>query len=203
MNGLHHALAAALGFGVGASVGSFLNVCAWRLPRGESLVRPPSRCPRCGVAILARDNLPVLGWVLLRGRCRHCAGPIPARYPLVEAATGSLFAAVVLGEALTGPLDLVDRGLWVVAARVGCQWSLVALLVTATLIEHDRRRSGIVPPCARPGWRALTVAVALVAACLAVDPAVAAWNLAPLAVFLVRSVPPGAGRSCGAARSGG
>ncbi len=69
---------------MGACLGSFLNVVIWRLPRGESLVRPASRCPRCGTPVRPRDNLPVLGWLLLRGRCRDCAEPVSARYPLVE-----------------------------------------------------------------------------------------------------------------------
>lgn len=78
---------------LGLAVGSFLNVVVWRVPRGESVVHPPSACPRCGHAIRARDNVPVLSWLLLRGRCRDCGEPIAHRYPLVEAATGVLFAA--------------------------------------------------------------------------------------------------------------
>jgi leader peptidase (prepilin peptidase)/N-methyltransferase len=76
---------------LGACVGSFLNVVAWRLPRGESLVHPPSRCPGCGKPIRWFDNVPVLAWVLLRGRCRACRARISPRYPLVEAATAALF----------------------------------------------------------------------------------------------------------------
>lgn len=78
--------------GLGLCVGSFLNVVAYRLPRGESVVRPPSACPHCGVEIRARHNVPVVGWLVLRGRCHTCTEPISARYPLVEAATGLLFA---------------------------------------------------------------------------------------------------------------
>lgn len=80
----------------GAVVGSFLNVVAYRLPRRESLVSPGSRCPGCGAAIKPYDNIPVLGWLLLRGRCRACREPISARYPLTEALTCALAAAVVL-----------------------------------------------------------------------------------------------------------
>ncbi len=70
---------------VGAAVGSFLNVVIARLPRGESVVRPRSRCPRCGAPIAWYDNIPVLSWIVLRARCRRCGARIPARYPLVEA----------------------------------------------------------------------------------------------------------------------
>jgi leader peptidase (prepilin peptidase) / N-methyltransferase len=83
----------------GLAVGSFLNVVAYRLPRGESLNSPPSRCPACGTPIRWRDNVPVVSWVLLRGRCRDCSTPISARYPAIEAATALVFAvlaAVVL-----------------------------------------------------------------------------------------------------------
>lgn len=81
---------------LGLAVGSFLNVVVWRVPRGESVVRPPSACPRCGNAIRSRDNLPVLGWLILRGRCRDCGEPISVRYPLVEAGTAALFVAMGL-----------------------------------------------------------------------------------------------------------
>lgn len=77
-------LAAGWSFAVGASVGSFLNVVVSRVPAGESIVRPRSRCPRCRTPISWRDNLPILSWVLLRGRCRSCRAAIPWRYPLVE-----------------------------------------------------------------------------------------------------------------------
>ncbi len=79
---------------LGLAVGSFLNVVAYRVPLGLSVVAPPSSCPGCGAEIRARDNVPVLSWLLLRGRCRDCAEPISARYPIVEAITGVLFIAV-------------------------------------------------------------------------------------------------------------
>jgi leader peptidase (prepilin peptidase) / N-methyltransferase len=80
----------------GAVIGSFLNVVAYRLPRRESLVRPASRCPSCGTPIKPYDNIPVLSWLLLRGRCRSCAAPISARYPLVEGLSALLCAGAVL-----------------------------------------------------------------------------------------------------------
>lgn len=89
-------LVAAVAAVFGLMIGSFLNVVVWRVPRGESIVSPPSACPRCGKQIRAHDNIPVLSWLLLRGRCRDCSEPISARYPLVEAGTAALFFLVGL-----------------------------------------------------------------------------------------------------------
>jgi leader peptidase (prepilin peptidase) / N-methyltransferase len=80
----------------GAAVGSFLNVVLYRLPRGESLSSPPSRCPACGTPIAWRDNVPILSWLWLRGRCRECSTAISAKYPLVELLTAIVFAAAAL-----------------------------------------------------------------------------------------------------------
>jgi leader peptidase (prepilin peptidase) / N-methyltransferase len=79
----------------GALIGSFLNVVAHRVPLGESLVSPGSHCPACGAAVRPYDNVPVVSWLVLRGRCRDCGAPISVRYPLVELLTASVFAAVV------------------------------------------------------------------------------------------------------------
>jgi leader peptidase (prepilin peptidase)/N-methyltransferase len=79
---------------LGLVVGSFLNVVIHRVPGGQSLIRPGSHCPHCGAAVRNRHNVPVLGWLLLRGRCADCAARIRARYPLVEAGTAALFVAV-------------------------------------------------------------------------------------------------------------
>jgi leader peptidase (prepilin peptidase)/N-methyltransferase len=80
---------------LGAVLGSFLNVVIHRLPLGESLASPGSRCPSCGTPIAPYDNIPVLSWLLLRGRCRHCGAAISPRYPAVELLTAATFAAVV------------------------------------------------------------------------------------------------------------
>jgi leader peptidase (prepilin peptidase)/N-methyltransferase len=110
---------------LGLMIGSFLNVVAYRLPRGESLSRPGSRCPACKTPIAPRDNVPVLSYCWLRGRCRHCAAPIPPRYALVELATGLLFAAIAwrYGATLMTPV-------W---------FAFAAALVAAALIDHDHR----------------------------------------------------------------
>ena len=81
-------------FVLGLLVGSFLNVVIWRVPRGESVVSPPSACPSCGVEIRWYDNIPVLSWLFLRGKCRNCGNGISVRYPLVEFGTGMLFAVM-------------------------------------------------------------------------------------------------------------
>lgn len=79
----------------GLAVGSFLNVCIYRLPAGESVVSPPSRCPKCGYQLRWYDNVPVASWVVLGGRCRHCRAPISAQYAIVELVTALLFVVVV------------------------------------------------------------------------------------------------------------
>uniref|UniRef100_A0A831U755 Prepilin leader peptidase/N-methyltransferase n=1 Tax=Geobacter metallireducens TaxID=28232 RepID=A0A831U755_GEOME len=83
-------------FLLGAAVGSFLNVCIYRLPAGESVVSPPSRCPACGGRIRPWHNIPILGWLILGGKCRDCGAPISPRYPLVELLNGLLTLALFL-----------------------------------------------------------------------------------------------------------
>lgn len=98
-------IAAVWFFLVGLAVGSFLNVCIHRLPQGESIVRPRSRCPACKTAIAPYDNIPLLSFVLLKGRCRHCGAPISPLYPTVELLTGLVFVLVYLRFGLS-PLGL-------------------------------------------------------------------------------------------------
>jgi leader peptidase (prepilin peptidase)/N-methyltransferase len=80
----------------GLAIGSFLNVVIWRVPRGESVSHPGSHCPSCDTPITPRDNIPLLSWLLLRGKCRHCGNPISIRYPLVELGTAALFVAFAI-----------------------------------------------------------------------------------------------------------
>jgi leader peptidase (prepilin peptidase)/N-methyltransferase len=110
---------------LGLVFGSFANVCIYRLPLGLSVVHPPSRCPACGTLIKAYDNLPVLGWLVLRGRCRACRAPISWRYPAVEATNGLLWLALAWLHRAT-PRTFVEMAL------------VTALLVLSLIdLEHQ------------------------------------------------------------------
>jgi leader peptidase (prepilin peptidase)/N-methyltransferase len=124
-------------FAIGTVVGSFLNVCIYRIPWQKSVIWPGSHCPRCLTAIEAQDNIPILSWVALRGECRHCGLPIAARYPMIEALVGLLFAGVYVTDVIYGP-PIPWSGL-PVQVTVGLFYHLVfvALLVTATFIDYD------------------------------------------------------------------
>jgi len=114
-----------LAFVLGACIGSFLNVCIYRMPADESVLHPRSRCPGCGTAIAWYDNVPILSWALLRARCRGCGTPISARYPLVEAATGVL-AVVALARFGPEPLTIA-------------LFAFTAALLLITFIDLDHR----------------------------------------------------------------
>jgi leader peptidase (prepilin peptidase) / N-methyltransferase len=107
----------ATAFILGAAIGSFLNVVIYRLPAGVSLLWPPSRCPKCGHGLGITENIPILGWLLLRGRCRHCHTKISARYPLVETFTALTFLAWLISlamidiDTMTLPNPLTTSGL--------------------------------------------------------------------------------------------
>ncbi len=109
----------------GGILGSFLNVVAHRLPLGESLSKPRSRCTSCGTQIAAYDNVPVLSWLVLRGRCRHCHIPISARYPAVELTAAVTFAAIVATRGLHDDLLL--------------QLPFAACLIALAAIDLDHR----------------------------------------------------------------
>ena len=113
-------------FAVGACVGSFLNVVVYRLPAGLSIVSPGSHCPKCQRPIRWHDNLPIFGWIFLRGRCRDCRQPISARYPLVELLTAILF--LLVGLATFPAWGLTLYFIW-----------LLCTLWAAALIEYDRQ----------------------------------------------------------------
>ena len=121
-------------------MGSFLNVCIYRIPIGLSVLRPRSRCPRCQSAIQARDNLPVLGWLILGGKCRHCRAKISPRYPIVELTVGFLFAGAYLVTVFVRTGDIwEDCGPFGILAILLAPWALICLVVVGTLIGHDMR----------------------------------------------------------------
>jgi leader peptidase (prepilin peptidase)/N-methyltransferase len=112
-------------FVIGAVVGSFLNVCIHRLPAGESVVHPPSHCPGCGARIRSRDNIPLLSYVLLRGRCRSCGAPISVRYPVVEALSGVLLVLLLYRFELS--------------PKLGVYAAFVAALIVVSFIDLDHQ----------------------------------------------------------------
>lgn len=125
---------------LGLAIGSFLNVVVYRVPAGLSVVRPASACPQCHSAIRSRDNVPVLSWLLLRGRCRDCRAAISARYPAVEAITGLAFVLVALWAV---PPILTAEGALAVASGVVALagWLyLAAITVALSAIDLDTRR---------------------------------------------------------------
>jgi leader peptidase (prepilin peptidase) / N-methyltransferase len=130
---------------LGAIFGSFLNVVAYRLPRHESLISPASHCPKCGTPVKPYDNIPILSFLLLRGRCRACAEPISPRYPLVEALTGALCVGAVLAHRS--------------AAGIALSVVLILLVVPAALIDLEHR---IIPNRITATGAVLALAIGLV-----------------------------------------
>ena len=108
-------------FAMGACIASFLNVVIWRVPRGESIVRPPSHCPKCNAPIRWYQNLPILSWLALRGRCASCKSPISPRYILVETLGGLLFLAAFARFGIWAPL----------------MWVWISLMIVGSFIDFD------------------------------------------------------------------
>jgi leader peptidase (prepilin peptidase)/N-methyltransferase len=139
------ALAPAALFGL--LIGSFLNVVAWRLPRGESLVKPRSKCPGCQTQLKAYDNIPVFSWLVLRGKCRGCGEKISARYPVVEAVTATLYVLVValklddVRELVAGlvlvtflvPIAVIDLDLKIIPNKLTAPAAVLAVVLAAVL----------------------------------------------------------------------
>lgn len=163
------AVAATTGF-LGALIGSFLNVVVHRLPRGESVVRPRSRCPECATELAPRDNVPIVSWLLLGGRCRSCRTSIPARYPLVEGLTALGFAGVVAARGVG--VDLI----W--------QLPFVAMLVAVAAIDLERR----VVPNRIVGPAAVLAAICAVAFRLDSVPELVAAGAGAFAFLLVAAL---------------
>lgn len=121
-------LTSAIVFVLGTVLGSFLNVVIYRLPRGQSIVRPRSRCPHCGTTIKPADNIPLLSFLVLRGRCRACRAPIGWRYPLVEAAAGALLVGLWI--------QFAPSAAWVPLVA-GAVFSLLLLAVFFVDLDHQ------------------------------------------------------------------
>ena len=149
---------AGLAFVWGLAVGSFLNVVIHRVPEGESIVRPRSRCPSCRTPIAARDNIPLLSYLWLRGRCRHCQLRIPLRYPLLELGTGLVFAALALRF---GPDPMLP--VWI---------GFSAALIAAAAIDFDHQ---FIPDGISVGGTLLALAVVPTARWMLGEPALSAW----------------------------
>lgn len=139
---------------LGAAVGSFLNVVIYRVPIGKSVAHPPSACPGCGERIRPVDNIPIVSWLLLRGRCRSCGADISARYPLVEAATALAFAGVAVWmlsplAPVTAVIEAAGPASGVAAAlmAVAYLWLAGASIALAAIdLEHHRLPNVIVLP---------------------------------------------------------
>ncbi|MGH9047812.1 MAG: prepilin peptidase [Acidimicrobiales bacterium] len=152
----------------GLLIGSFLNVVIYRTPRHESIVRPPSHCPACSTELGPLENIPVISWLALRGRCRHCGVAISPRYPVVELVTGALFAGVALAlpnvEAIA-PLDAVVACIIATAAidlddeEVPPALGLITLLFAATLVAV----SVAIGALGRLGWAGIDAGAAVTA----------------------------------------
>jgi len=122
-------------FWMGACIASFLNVVIWRVPRGESIVSPPSHCPKCNAAIKWYQNIPILSWLALRGKCANCKASISPRYILIELLGGCLFLAVFLHGgygAWAGPL-------WVAVLHVAVMWIWISLMIVGSMIDFDHK----------------------------------------------------------------
>ncbi|MAT71250.1 MAG: hypothetical protein CMJ58_17200 [Planctomycetaceae bacterium] len=178
-------LITALWFGfVGACVGSFLNVVAYRMPLGLSVVWQPSRCPNCKRPIRPYDNVPILGWLWLRGRCRDCQAPISPRYAVVETVVGAVFFLLAYGEVFSGGLNLhrgpltdltgawhtVWNPYWPLLVTYAVHVTLMALLTVLVLFSLDEMSAP---------RRFIGVAVALLAGAAIAAPGV--WRHAVLA----------------------
>ena len=140
----------AFSFGLGACIASFLNVVIWRVPRGESIVSPPSHCPKCNAAIKWYQNIPILSWLALRGKCANCKAPISPRYILIEALGGLLFLAAFREYGLT-----IDTPV---------MWIWISLMIVGSMIDFDHK---LLPDFVTVGGMVLGVGFVMVKVALA------------------------------------
>jgi len=167
------------GFVWGAMLGSFVNVVVHRLPLGQSVVARRSRCPHCGKPVRATDNVPVLGWLRLRGKCRDCGGRIAATYPLVEAGCGLVGAVFATTHLAAGGrwlprmiddfphgIDRVLRGDWTLVVACGLHVAVVLTIVAWSLLDEQAT-----PAAADSLWPPLAAVIAVQAAVPGIAPA--------------------------------
>ena len=150
-------------FLLGAFIASFLNVVIWRVPRGESIVRPPSHCPKCNAAIRWYQNIPILSWLALRGKCANCRAPISPRYILIETLGGILFLATFWKYGVTYQTPVM--------------WVWISLMIIGAMIDFDHK---LLPDFVTVGGMVLGVAVGVVDSCRSQAIAPAAGSLAGL-----------------------
>ena len=158
-------------FALGACIASFLNVVIWRVPRGESIVSPPSHCPKCNAPINWYQNIPILSWLALRGKCANCKAPISPRYILIETLGGVLFLAAFVKYGTCG--DLAVAGLNTTAA-----WIWIALMIVGSMIDFDHK---LLPDFVTVGGMVLGVAVGGIDGCRLQSFAPVLWSLGGLA----------------------
>ena len=164
------AIANVFAFALGACIASFLNVVIWRVPRGESIVSPPSHCPKCNAAIRWYQNIPILAWLALRGKCANCKAPISPRYILIETLGGVLFLAVFLKYGTSGNLA-------VAALNTTVAWVWIALMIVGSMIDFDHK---LLPDFVTVGGMALGVAVGVADSIRLQSIAPVVWSLGGL-----------------------
>ena len=154
---------AAFSFALGACVASFLNVVAWRLPRGESIVSPPSHCPKCNMPIRWWQNIPIISWLALRGKCANCREPISPRYIIVEAIGGALFLAAFLhifgGDSWASSFGRVQSLSAFSVVSLFVWWAWMSLMLVGSVIDFDHK---LLPDFVTEGGMVLGVAQATV-----------------------------------------
>jgi leader peptidase (prepilin peptidase)/N-methyltransferase len=149
---------------LGLAVGSFLNVCIYRLPRQQSIAYPPSRCTRCGRSLSWYDNIPVISWAFLRGRCRQCGDPISAQYPIVELVTAVL-AVLIVWLTPSGALvvsRLLLGAILIALFMIDLEHQILPNIITIPGLVIGLALSAIAPP----GWQSAFIGAALGAAIL-------------------------------------
>jgi leader peptidase (prepilin peptidase)/N-methyltransferase len=170
-------------FAVGTIVGSFLNVCIYRIPWQKSVIWPGSRCPNCMHEIAGRDNVPIVGWLALRGECRTCGVRISPRYPLIEGLVGLLFlAAYVTDVFIAAPPNAILRNPQFELGMMAYHCILLSLLVAATFIDYDLM---IIPDSVTVTGMVLGVGLGTLFPWIRLDPAHAETHLGGLGVGIL------------------